>query len=142
MFSLITSFFSSLKINKYVLYAIAILLAIALTFFGYKSVINTYKDEYTKGFNAGVSQEDSKLQAQYTKALQDKLAENTKRLQDQFQLQLDSQKAQEQTKTVYIDRVKTVTQVIHDSTTLNKQDCQMNDNEFNEFNDATRSPTK
>lgn len=119
-----------------ILYKIIISLVLLIGLAG--AFIYEYEHRYTLGMNAGVAQEDAKLKAQYQTALTKQLQDNTDMLTKEFNVKLASVQSQQQIQTQYVDRVKTITKVVHDSKDLNNPDCTLSDDEVDAINNATK----
>mgnify|MGYP000087163463 CR=1 FL=1 len=123
--TLIKSFLTS-KIGQYIL--IAILIS-SVCFFGYKHI-------YSKGYTQATN--DFKVEEQ--KAINKALEEQKSRLliekEDAIKVATDMQKI----KTVYVDRVKTVTKIISNSSVLSNPACVMEEQEVKDINKLLVTP--
>lgn len=114
------------KIGQYVL--ISLVLSIAL-FYAYNHI-------YDKGYNKAVA--DIKIEEQ--KAINKALDEQKTRLKKEKEDAVKVAESMQKIQTVYIDRVKTVNQIISNSSVLSSKDCVMKDDELKDLNKLLVTP--
>ena len=123
---IVISFFGNNKdsLIKYGLIAIGIIVALGIT--------------YQIGYSKGVDNEKNRLAVEYAQVLEVKMKENSARLTREFEEKLKIQKENAEKEIVYKDRVKIVKEIIEKSPSLNKKECNIEDELVVEFNKNTR----
>lgn len=114
------------------MYKTAILSIIVVLLLGF--VVYSYKYTYDKGYTSGFNVATKELDQAYQKALENKLKNQEETLQKNFNILLDAEKQKEKVKTVYVDRVKTVKEIVK----ADNFKCEMTDEQKEQLNTLTR----
>lgn len=121
--------FIKLYFNKYKTAILLILTVLLLSF-----VVYSYKYTYDAGYSAGFNVATKELDKAYQKALENKLKQQQEILQKNFNILLDAEKKKEKVNTVYVDRIKTVKEIVK----ADNFKCEMTDEQVNKLNELTR----
>ncbi len=126
MYSTIISLFIKNKSSllKYVIILLVIISTISITYF--------------KGRSDGISIEREKLSKEYIEIIEKKLVENTTKLSREFNEKLKIELANKKKEIVYVERKQNTKKLLEKSPNLNKQECDLSNEEFSSFNKDTR----
>lgn len=107
---------------------------IGFTLFILFCIVFSYKYTFDKGYKNGKNDAEITLNNEYQKALENKLKNQEETLQKNFNILLDAEKQKEKVKTVYVDRVKTVKEIVK----ADNFKCEMTDEQKEQLNTLTR----
>lgn len=114
------------------MYKTAILSIMVVLLLGF--VVYSYKYTYDKGYNSGFNVATKELDQAYQKALENKLKTQEETLQKNFNILLDAEKQKKKVNTVYVDRIKTVKEIVK----ADNFKCEMTDEQKEQLNKLTR----
>ena len=118
-----------LYFNQYKTAILSIMVVLLLGF-----VVYSYKYTYDKGYNSGFNVATKELDQAYQKSLENKLKQQEETLQKNFNVLLDAEKQKKKVETVFIDRIKTVKEIVK----ADNFKCETTDEQKEQLNKLTR----